>query len=162
MSLAGTIGWRWVRRAEAPEPRGLVAWGEAAQRLLTRLKAMDDARLSGLQATASRDVLVVSAEQADMLPWVDGAAYAAPAAAAPGLWLPTLQQPDLPVDLLAKAMQARHGRQPLLLWPEPAAIVPLDRLLPLSPAHLARIEAHWLGGVGDQSMLKVCSAVDAP
>ena len=148
MSLAGAIGWRWQRRSDPPEARGLVAWGAAAQRLLVRLKALDDARLAKLQATASRDVLVVCAEQAEAVPWCDGAAYAAPSVAGPGLWLPTLQEPDMPQDLMARALQARHGRQPLLLWPDPPAVVPLDRLLPLSPAHLARIEAHWVGQGG--------------
>jgi hypothetical protein len=106
---------------------------------------MDEARRAKLQATASGEALVVSAESADALPWSEGAAYAAPSSIAPGLWLPTLHEPDLPVDLIGRALQARHARQPLLLWRDPPAIVPLDRLLPVSPSHLARIEAHWSG-----------------
>jgi hypothetical protein len=145
VSRAGTIGWRWQPRAAPPEPRAVVAWGVAARRLLMRLQALDEARQAKLQATASGEALIVSADQTEALPWSEGAAYAAPCVRAPGLWLPTLHEPDLPVDLIASALQARHARQPLLLWPDPAAIVPLDRLLPASPSHLARIEAHWRG-----------------
>lgn len=144
MSVQGRFEWRWQRRAEPVPAHALVAWGGAASRLHTRLLDMPGERQTRLLATASRDVLVVSGETPD-LPWVEGAAYAAPCADAPGLWLPTLWQPDLPCDLLAQALHRRHGRQPLLLWPQPSAIVPLDRQLPLSPAHLARIAAHWSG-----------------
>lgn len=134
--------WRWQPRAQALEPRAAVAWGEAARRLHARLSALPDEQLASLHATASDDLLVVIGEPA-ALPWVDGIDYAAPCELAPELWLPTRLSPDAPLDLLARALARRHGRIPLLLWPTPARAVPLDRQLPLSEGHLARILDHW-------------------
>lgn len=148
MSLNGTIGWRWRTRTVPPEPRAIVAWGQAARRLLARVRAMDEAGLARLQGTANAQVLIVVAGQAEHLPWIEGAAYAAPCDAAPGLWLPTLNEPDQPIDLISRALQFRHQRQPLLLWADPPAVLPLDRLLPMTPWHLQRIEAHWDGQGG--------------
>ena len=142
MNLAGRFDWRWQRRLEPASPRAVVAWGAAAPRLLARLLDLPAEHQARLSATASGDVIVAAGEAAD-LPWTDGVAYAAPCADAPGLWLPTLWQPDVPCDLLAKALQQRHANQPLLLWNVPSALVPLHRLLPMSAAHLERIEAHW-------------------
>ncbi|RQO52817.1 hypothetical protein DBV14_15740 [Variovorax sp. KBW07] len=146
MSLATTFEWRWRPRAEAPPAQAAVAWGTAARALHARLRLLEPEQQAGLSATASRELLVVVGE-GGALPWVDGIAYAAPCAEAPGLWLPTLEAPDLPADLIARSLQRHHpGRQPLLLWARPEAVLPLDRLMPLSPALLARIEAHWAGG----------------
>lgn len=145
MSPAGLCDWHWRRRDAPVAPQAVVAWGPVTVRLLRRLASLAAERQARLLATASRDVLVVSGP-VDELPWVDGAAYACPCPEAPLLWLPTLWQPDAPSDLLAAALQGHCQRQPLLLWPDPAALVPLDRQLPVSAAHLSRIEAYWRGG----------------
>lgn len=142
MSLAGNTPWRWLRRTAPAVPRAVVAWGDNALRLHARLRLLPAEHLTRLLGTASRDVLVVSGQTAD-LPWVEGAAYAAPCDEAPALWLPTLYQPDVPGDLLCQALLRRHPRSTLLLWPTPGAIVPLDRQLPLSDEHLLRIGTHW-------------------
>ena len=166
MTQHGLPPWQWRTRSGAlgmsthqagaqPPWSGpaaaAVAWGDAAGRLhalLVRESARDPAAAPGRwSASASRDVLVVLGEPA-ALPWVDGVAYAAPCADAPALWLPTLWEPDLPGDLVARALHRLHGRQPLLLWRQPAAVVPLDRLLPVTAALLARIEEHWHGPAG--------------
>ena len=145
MNLAAAIDWRWRARGDAPEPRAAVAWGEsAAQRLHARIAQLPEDAQAALSLTATRDVLVAVGD-ASALPWVDGVAYASPCADAPALWLPTLAEPDVPVDLLARALVAQHGREPLLLWPQPAAVVPLDRQLPASPGLLARIAERWQG-----------------
>lgn len=136
------LAWGWRPRAEALAPRAAVAWGPAAQRLHARLAAMPAAAAAGLSATASRELLVVCGEQT-ALPWVIDVAYAAPCPEAPALWLPTHCEPDVPGDLLAASLQRQHGRSPLLLWPAPEAVVPLDRLMPLNAALLARIQEHW-------------------
>jgi hypothetical protein len=146
MSLATTFEWRWRARAEAPPAQAAVAWGAASRVLHARLRQFEPEQQAGLSATASRELLIVVGE-GSALPWVDGIAYAAPCTDAPGLWLPTLEEPDLPADLIARSLQRHHqGRQPLLLWPRPEAVLPLDRLMPLSSALLARIEVHWAGG----------------
>ena len=146
MSQASSFAWRWRARAEALPAQAAVAWGAAARVLHARLRQFEPEQQAGLSATASRDLLIVVGEGA-ALPWVDGIAYAGPCTETPGLWLPTLEEPDLPADLIARSLERQHrGRQPLLLWPRPEAVLPLDRLLPLSQPLLARISAHWQGG----------------
>lgn len=139
---AALHGWTWRSRQVPAEPQAAVAWGDVARRLHARLSGLPQAQAARLQATASGDVLIVTGAGGD-LPWVDGVAYAAPFDDAPGLWLPTSWEPSVPVDLLGQALGARFKRSPLLLWREPQAVVPLDRLLPVCADHLQRIAAHW-------------------
>jgi hypothetical protein len=145
VNVAAAIEWRWQARAEPAAPRAVVAWGGVAQRLHARLGEWPEAQRARLLATASRDVLVVSGEAAD-LPWVDGVAYAAPCQHAPALWLPTVHEPSVPAELLVRALLKRHPRGPLLLWPTPSAIVPMDRQMPLSADLLHHIASQWKGG----------------
>ena len=93
-------------------------------------------------ASANQQLLVVTGATED-LPWIPGVAYAIRCAEAPTLWRPTLLQPDVPADLLSRSLRRRHSREPLLLWPEPAAVIPLDRQLRVSPELLARIAERW-------------------
>jgi hypothetical protein len=79
------------------------------------------------------------------LPWVPGVAYATRSSEAPTLWRPTWLRPDVPLDLLARALHRLHAREPVLLWPDPAAVVPLDHDLPVSAALLTRIAERWRG-----------------
>ena len=141
------VAWRWTRRDETPEPRAVVAWGRFAAQLTARLSGLGQSHQARLLATASLDVLVVCGASVD-LPWVDGAHYAAPSVNAPALWLPTLWTPDAPLDLLERALQHRYERQPLLLWPHPNAVIPLDRQAPLCEGHLQRIQALAHGARG--------------
>ena len=146
MSAVVPLEWRWRPRAEPLPARAAVAWGTAAGALHARLLQLVPEQQAGLSAMAGPELLVVTGET-DALPWVDGIAYAGPATDAPGLWLPTIEEPGLALDLIARGLQREHPkRQPLLLWSRPAFVLPLDRLLPLSPALLARIGAHWSGG----------------
>ncbi|MET1077281.1 MAG: hypothetical protein ABWY06_04590 [Pseudomonas sp.] len=144
MTSAALIDWGWQPRAPGREPAAAVAWGDAAPRLLNRLAQMSGEEQARLQATANRDVLVVLGD-ACLLPWVQGIDYAAPCPQAPALWMPTRWQPNVPVDLLARAFSERYARLPLLLWHRPATCIPLDRQLPLSPELLTRIHAQWTG-----------------
>ena len=144
MTPYGLPPWQWRVRTAQVEAMAAVAWGDAAGRLHAQLTRDAAAAPGRWSASASRDVLVVLGDPAS-LPWVDGVAYAAPCGHAPALWLPTLWEPDLPGDLVARALHRLHGRQPVLLWRQPLAVVPLDRLLPVTPALLARFAAHWHG-----------------
>lgn len=137
-----TQPWAWRSPQVPAEAQAAVAWGDVARRLHGRLALLAADHAARLLATANGDVLVVTGATAD-LPWVDGVAYAASCASAPGLWLPTSWQPDVPQDLLGQALVARFKRSPLLLWREPQAVIPLDRLLAVSPAHLQRIADYW-------------------
>ena len=102
-----------------------------------------------LMATAHADLLILTGP-ADALPWVDGARYIAPRPEAPMLWLPTHLRPDAPLDLLALALARKlppaQAASSMLLWPDPAQLVPLHRALAASAAVLARIDAHWARG----------------
>ncbi|WP_242489322.1 hypothetical protein [Pseudomonas sp. TH08] len=138
------MSWAWQSRRTPVEPQAAVAWGDVARRLLARLLLIPEEQAGRLQATANRDVLVVTGAAAD-LPWVDGVEYAAMDDRAPGLWLPTSWEPDVPSDLLGQALAKKFSRTPLLLWRDPPAVVPLDRQLPVTAQHLQRINAYWTG-----------------
>lgn len=138
------IAWTWRLVADAVAPRAAVGHGVAATRLLARLAAQPEQRRASLTATGTADWLVVIGASDD-LPWVEGVRYAAPGAASPALWLPTHVEPAAPADLLWRALEARHGRGPLLLWNDPVAVLPLDRQLPATDALLATLAAHLRG-----------------
>ncbi|SDT10763.1 hypothetical protein SAMN05216598_3991 [Pseudomonas asplenii] len=142
MSPSNPLSWGWKAQPEPTAPVAAVAWGAVARDLHARLASMGAERLRGLQATANRDVLIVSGESS-RLPWVAGVEYACACEQAPQLWLPSLWQPDVTMDLLAQALQAKFARQPLLVWHQPTTCVPLDRLLPVTAELLARIAAFW-------------------
>nr|WP_302664113.1 hypothetical protein [Lysobacter enzymogenes] len=74
---------------------------------------------------------------------VRGRALHRPARARAGLWLPTTQRPQLPLDLLQRALARRHPQSPLLMLREPARLVPLHRALPASDELIAQIRARW-------------------
>lgn len=142
MNLNDSLPWRWQLDPSPPEPRAVVAWHAASRSLHARLEQLPDHVQKRLYATANRDVLIVTGAAGD-LPWAPGVSYAAASADAPTLWRPTLMRPDAPHDLLSRALQQRHARQPLLLWHEPDAVIPLDRLLAVTPQVLARISEQW-------------------
>lgn len=131
------MNWQWRPRAVALTPQAVVAVGQARQRLCRRLRDMPEEELRQYLATGNRDAFILFGP-AERLPWVADVAYAAPSEEAASLWLPTTLAPDAPLDLLARATCARcDGRTPLLLWPDPAWLIPLDRQLPLSAGLLA-------------------------
>ena len=144
MSTLQAFPWHWRPAANAVAPRAAVGQGLAAGRLLARLAATPPARRAQLTATGTADWLIVLGP-ADDLPWVEGVRYAAPSAACPSLWLPTHAVPAAPVDLLWRALEARHGRTPLLLWPQPSAVLPLDRQLPADDGLIATLAARLRG-----------------
>lgn len=134
--------WRWRAQADPPAPQGAIGIGAAAQGLLDAVARLDAGRREALMLTANADAVVVTGA-GDALPWSDGVAYIAPCQDAPALWLPTTRRPDLPLNLLQRAIARRHRQSPLLLWPEPMQIVPLHRALPASDELIAQIRAHW-------------------
>ncbi len=134
-----TIRWQWQPCSPRPA-RAAIAWHDAAERLRLRLQRMPVDIAGTLEATGRAGLLIVCGPT-EVLPWVDGVDYAAPHQQAPSLWLPTRQEPDLPIEWLQQALQQQRGRQPVLLWPQPAAVIPLDRLLPLSPALLRKLRS---------------------
>lgn len=142
MNPSGSLSWRWQADPSPPEPRAAVAWHAASRSLHARLEQLPEHVQKRLYATASRDVLIVTGA-AEHLPWVPGIAYAAASAESPLLWRPTLMRPDAPQDLLFRALHHVHSRQPVLLWHEPEAVIPLDRMQPVTPQLLARLTEQW-------------------
>jgi len=134
------MNWHWRPAAQALPPRAAVAWGPVTARLQARLVGLPSSEREGLQLVAAPGWLVVLGK-ADDLPWVDGVRYAAPSPQAPALWLPTHAEPDRPHDLIDRALRRQHGRQPLLLWPDPAVALPLDRPQIASDSALQRYAA---------------------
>jgi hypothetical protein len=137
-----SVPWTWRADPSPPEPCGAVGWHDAARRLHARLSQLPPSLQARLFVSVSRDVLVV-AGAAEELPWVPGIAYATRSADAPTLWRPTVLQPDVPADLLARSLRRFHARGPLLLWPEPAAVIPLDRQYRVSAGLLGLIAKRW-------------------
>ena len=136
--------WTWRSESDVPPAMGVVGCGDIARALFAKAEAIAAAQSTPQwQVSAHQDLLVLTGNT-ETLPWVDGARYIAPRTEAPGLWLPTLERPDIALDLLAAAIAHRHPQRPMLLWPQPAQLVPLHRLLPADAAVLARIAARWV------------------
>ncbi|WP_406850226.1 bpX5 domain-containing protein [Chromobacterium phragmitis] len=76
---------------------------------------------------------------------MEGVEYARPDASIRQLWLPTKWQPDVSTDALSIALNARAPAWPMLLWREPALIIPLNRQLPAGDELLADIRRRWSG-----------------
>lgn len=139
MSAVAGPAWGW-RTVDAPMPaRAAVAWGSTLPHFLARLTPLLKDECAARMTVCARSDMVVLFGEEDKLPWVEGVRYAAPSAIAPQLWLPTVEHPDVPHDLLARALYKQHTRQPLLLWHTPLCVVPLDRQVPLSEAWLHRM-----------------------
>jgi hypothetical protein len=136
------VRWDWRADPSPPEPRAAVAWHATSRSLHARLAQLPTARQEKLFLSASDEVLIVSGAPED-LPWVPGIAYATRCEEAPTLWRPTWLQPDVPLDLLARSLKRQHAREPVLLWHDPAAVVPLDHEQRVTPDLLAQIAERW-------------------
>jgi hypothetical protein len=135
-------GWRAPSEAAVVSPLAAVAHGGASRRLLGVLAASSSSRREGWRLTATQDWLIVLGDSA-ALHWVEGARYAAPAACAPMLWLPTHAALDVDAGLVLRALQRRHARSPLLLWPSPELVLPLDLARPADDATLTLLARRW-------------------
>jgi D-aminopeptidase len=133
------MNWRWRDTPEPLEPRGVIGLGGVAEALL---QAMQASPRPGCQAVASDGLLMVTGAAAQ-LPWVDGVYYVAPCPEAAALWLPTNRQPDVALDLLARALVRQHSAQPMLLLDQPALLLSLATPLPADEAWLQRLRARW-------------------
>jgi len=100
----------------------VIGRGEAGVRLAVRLQRMDDARLAGLRGVAGPGLLLLVGPD---LPWADGVAYLGRDPDAPLLLLPTHLRPDVPVDLLQRALVDAHGGEgaPLAVLVDPPSVV---------------------------------------
>lgn len=108
-------------------PIAVVACGEAAKKLAKKLVATEAGDLAKWKGVATPDTLVVLGET-DSLPWVDGVSYLGADMDAPHLLLPTNREPNVPLDLLERALLRRSP------FPPPLAIIP-ERNLVVSVAN---------------------------
>ena len=108
-----TFGWR--ARATPLAPLGALARGPAAHRLADRLALLADEPLGRLVGAAGEGLLVVMGE----VPWVDGLTWLGRDPLAAALLLPTLEGPDLPLDLVQAALLRRvpEGSAPIGVFP---------------------------------------------
>lgn len=140
MKVTAASGWQWRAAEQAIAPRAAVAHGSVATQLLALVSRLPSSSQQALQLVAAPGWLVVLAASDD-LPWVDGIRYAGPSPQTPALWLPTHAEPNLSHDLVDRALRRKHARQPVLLWPDPAIALPLDRAQITSDAVLQRLVA---------------------
>jgi hypothetical protein len=134
------VNWSWQDEPVPVAPRGVIGVGDAARGLLAAWARLSDG--TGLLVTATAQALLLTGP-APQLPWADGVQYVAPRADTTGLWLPTAERPDLPLELLERALRRQHGAQPLLLLRSPALVLPLHRLLPARAEVVAQIRQRW-------------------
>ncbi|KJH68051.1 hypothetical protein [Chromobacterium violaceum] len=140
------IAWHWqpVPESNIAAPQAAVAFGDAAERLLKRLETMPAERRSALMLSAGEGLLVALGPE-HALPWVESVEYARPDDSVRQLWLPTKWQPDVSTDALATALNIRSPVWPMLLWRQPALIIPLNRQWPAGDDLLADIRRRWSG-----------------
>ncbi|MCC4588593.1 hypothetical protein JWH11_08045 [Xanthomonas melonis] len=134
------MSWSWQPEPAPPPPGGVIGVGATARALLDAWALL--AAGEQLMVTASAQALLLTGPAA-LLPWADGVQYVAPRPEAGGLWLPTAERPDLPLDLLERALRREHGQQPLLMLRRPALLLPLQGLLPARAEVIAQIHQHW-------------------
>ena len=134
----------WRPRKTPLDPVGVAARGEAARALARRLLAREDEALARLSGAASRELLVVLGDAAD-LPWVDGAVYLGKDTAAPSLLLPTTREPAVPLPLVERALaRAAAAPPPFAVLLDPPLLTSLEAARPVLRSTLER----WLTGNG--------------
>ncbi|QDG51497.1 hypothetical protein FIV42_12300 [Persicimonas caeni] len=97
---------------------------------LVGLSRQDRPRFDALEAAACDGLLIVVA-QTEWLPWVDGLHYLGREPAAPRLLVPTALEPDVPLDLLERAVVAHHGEGRFAICARPSRIISLRKLAPI-------------------------------
>lgn len=126
----------WRPRRTPLDPIAVAARGPAARALAQRLLARDDEALARLSGAASRELLVVLGDAAD-LPWVDGAVYLGKDTAAPSLLLPTTREPSVPLPLVERAFaRAAGAAPPFAILLEPPVVASLEAARPVLRATL--------------------------
>jgi hypothetical protein len=107
--VSATVAWHWRPRERPLVPCAVIASGEAAPRLASRVLERTNGELARLRGVAG-DGLVLLVGDADDLPWVDGVAYLGRDAAAPSLLVPTSLEPSIAPALFERAVLARAAR----------------------------------------------------
>jgi len=99
-----------------------VASGETAKVLAKKLLASDHTKWTSWKGVAISDAIVLLGE-AESLPWVDGVNYLGSDERAPHLLLPTNREPNVPSDLLQRALIEQSPFPPPLAFIETRNII---------------------------------------
>lgn len=126
MSGAQRRAVRWIAREPPLEPGAVFASGAAARDVLRSLARRPADALAELRGISSADVLLLLGPSR-ALPWAEGVEYLGVEPRTRGLWLPTQQRPDVPVDLFERAVRARVGCPdgPIAVLPERGRVLPI-------------------------------------
>lgn len=134
-----------LRACEPPRaPEAMVALGDAARALATRLLELEDVQLSQLTCAAAVGVLIVRGAS-DELPWVDGARYLAALPGVPEVLVPSHQTSSAPPALVARSL-ARVSAGPLAWLRDDAGRNLLLPLAGLRRPSRARLQAFASSG----------------
>jgi hypothetical protein len=131
---------------DRPLPPIAVAIPRSLVRPLAERAGRDPAEFSSLRALGSPSCLLLFGE-AEALPWVDGAVFLGRDEAAPRLLVPTAVAPDLPYDLLERALfaAAPSAHAPCALLLDPLRLVDAAYPAPFDAPSLARWVASRAG-----------------
>ena len=103
--------------------------------MIARLRTRAPEDLAGLTGVAAPGGPVVIRGPSPKLPWTDGVRYFGESPEAPGIFVPTVRRPNLPLPLLAQALRRQIPAGPFVWLPE-GRVVPLVDARPLAPSAL--------------------------
>jgi hypothetical protein len=131
----------FVRRNEALVPTCVVGVGAAARALAERALLLEDTQLRELTGVTTRDAIVLLGAP-EALPWVDGVRYLGRDPEAPLLLLPTEIRPDVPSDVLERAIVRQNLAlaPPVAVLADPPTLITVAAARPVERAALRR----WL------------------
>ncbi len=115
---------KWRARNVPLEPVAVAATGSAARELAHRLLERSDDDLKLLRGVSWKDGLAVEGAFNE-LPWADGALFLGRDARAPKLLLPCALEPDVPLDLWARAFERGLERE----MAAPIAVMPFVEIV---------------------------------
>lgn len=125
----------FAKRTAPLAPECVVAVGPCALLLAARVLERDDPSLSALEGLAADDAILFFGE-ASVLPWVDGVSYLGRDPRAPLLYLPTVLEPDMPIELFERAISLREGAVSFAVLVSPPLLIPAHERAPVDRAAL--------------------------
>jgi len=138
----------WRARTEPLEPVAVAATGSAAHELARRMLNRSDEELKRVRGVSWPDGLAFEGALND-LPWADGALFLGHDRRAPKLLLPCAIEPNVPLDLWARAFERGLEREmsaPILVMPSVQVVVSMAEA---RGVERAKLEA-WLLSALDQ------------
>lgn len=128
----------WRNRFDALPPCAVIATGDAARALAEKLVSFDQERQRKLKGIGAEKMILILGEEGD-LPWTNEAVYLGRDPKMPAKLLPTTLQPNVPLDLFERVLDARFKRlAPFAVLPK--IIVPFGTAKSLSGSILE----NWL------------------